>query len=94
MSITIDERIPGMTDAQFENLAANAIRLATSGTPAQRAEAERLKPIIAAETEVRSARKTEARKEAAEKRKTTASAKRKAKKESIPVDELNASNDI
>jgi hypothetical protein len=42
----IDDRIGGMTDKELENLNENAARLAKSGSPAQRAEADRLLPII------------------------------------------------
>jgi hypothetical protein len=51
--MTIDTRIPEFTDKELENLHDNAVRLAQSGKPAQKAEAERLLPLIAVELEVR-----------------------------------------
>ena len=51
--MTIEERIPELTDKEIENLHDNALRLSTSGKPAQQAEATRLLPIIAAAIETR-----------------------------------------
>lgn len=51
--MTIEERIPEMTDKELENLRVNAERLAQSGAPKQQAEAARLLPIIAAAAETR-----------------------------------------
>ncbi len=51
--MTIEERIPEMTDKELENLRVNAERLAQSGSPKQQAEAARLLPIIAAASETR-----------------------------------------
>jgi hypothetical protein len=56
--MTIDERIPEFTDKELENLQENALRLSTSGKPAQQAEAARLLPIIAAAMETRRASRT------------------------------------
>jgi hypothetical protein len=44
---TLDERIPLMSETELNNLSANAARLQASGTPAQKAEAARLAPLIA-----------------------------------------------
>jgi hypothetical protein len=44
--MAIDDRIPEMTDKELDNLRENAERLAQSGSPAQKAEAARLLPII------------------------------------------------
>jgi hypothetical protein len=44
--MTIEERIPQLTDNELENLRSNAVRLSTTGAPAQKAEAARLLPII------------------------------------------------
>lgn len=44
--MAIDDRIPEMTDKELDNLRVNAERLAQSGSPAQKAEAARLAPII------------------------------------------------
>jgi hypothetical protein len=52
-SMTIEERIPEFTDKELENLHDNAVRLSTSGKPAQQAEAARLLPIITAALDAR-----------------------------------------
>jgi hypothetical protein len=51
--VTIEERIPEMTDKELENLRGNAERLVQSGSAKQQAEAARLLPIIEAATEAR-----------------------------------------
>jgi hypothetical protein len=56
----IDDRIGGMTDKELENLHDNAVRLSKAGAPAQRAEAERLLPIINTAREGRAAAAREA----------------------------------
>jgi len=53
--VTIEERIPEMTDKELENLRVNAERLAQSGASKQQVEAARLLPIIAAAVEERRA---------------------------------------
>lgn len=53
--MSIDARIPEMTDKELDNLQANAQRLAQSGSPAQKAEAARLLPIIEAASQTRRA---------------------------------------
>lgn len=42
----IDQRIPDLSDKELEQLHANAVRLAQSGTPAQRQQAEQLLPLL------------------------------------------------
>jgi hypothetical protein len=54
--VPIEESIPGMADKDLAMLRSNAVRLAASGTPAQREAAERLMPLIEAELEARRAR--------------------------------------
>jgi hypothetical protein len=54
--MSIDERIPGYSDKELASLRDNVQRLALAGTIPQRAEAERLMPLIDAETETRKAR--------------------------------------
>ena len=49
----IEERIPDLSDKELENLHANAVRLAESGTDRQRAQAERLLPLLSAAVEER-----------------------------------------
>lgn len=44
--MTIEDRIPEMTDKELENLHGNATRLAQAGASKQQAEAIRLLPII------------------------------------------------
>ncbi len=51
----IDQRIPDLSDKELENLHANAVRLAQSGTPAQREQAESLLPLLGAALEGRKA---------------------------------------
>jgi hypothetical protein len=46
-------RLADLSDKELEDLHGNAIRLAQSGTGAQRAEAERLLPVIGREVEAR-----------------------------------------
>jgi hypothetical protein len=54
--MSIDERIPGLSDKELATLRANAERLAVSGTVQQRTEAERLLPLVDAELLERKAR--------------------------------------
>jgi hypothetical protein len=54
--MAIDERIPGYSDKELGSLRDNVQRLAQSGSTAQRAEAERLMPLIDAELAARKAR--------------------------------------
>lgn len=53
--MAIDERIAGYSDKELASLCANAQRLALSGTPKQRAEAQRLMPLVEAEIAARKA---------------------------------------
>ncbi|MDP3738382.1 MAG: hypothetical protein Q8R02_13385 [Hyphomonadaceae bacterium] len=46
--MTIEDRIPEMTDKELDNLHANATRLSTATASKQQAEAVRLLPIIEA----------------------------------------------
>ena len=54
--MAIDERIPGYSDKELASLHDNVRRLAQTGSTAQRAEAERLMPLIDAELAARKAR--------------------------------------
>jgi len=56
----IDQRIPDLSDQELENLHANAVRLAQSGTVRQRRQAETLLPLIGAEAEKRRASRAKA----------------------------------
>jgi hypothetical protein len=51
----IDQRIPDLSDKELEKLHANAVRLAQSGAPAQRQQAEELLPLLGAAMETRAA---------------------------------------
>lgn len=51
----IDQRIPDLSDKELESLHANAVRLAQSGTAAQREHAEELLPLLGAALEERRA---------------------------------------
>jgi len=75
----IDQRIADLSDKELENLHGNAIRLAQSGSPGQRSEAERLLPLIGAEVEQRSHTRSVAMADARQKRRDAASAARKSK---------------
>lgn len=46
--MSIEGRIPNLSDKELENLHSNAIRLAQSGAPLQRLQAEELLPLLAA----------------------------------------------
>lgn len=54
--MSIDERIPVLTDKELASLQDNAVRLAQSGSAKQMAESERLMPLIVAEFAERKAR--------------------------------------
>lgn len=69
----IEQRIPDLSDKELESLHANAVRLAQSGTEAQRRQAEDLLPRLGAAMEARRAARAE---ETAQRRRATT--KRKA----------------
>lgn len=54
--MSIDERIAGYSDKELAILRENAERLALSGSAKQKAEAERLMPLVDAELAERKAR--------------------------------------
>jgi hypothetical protein len=62
--MTIDERIPALTDKELASLQDNAVRLALSGSAKQKSESERLMPLIDAELAERKARAPAPRKTA------------------------------
>lgn len=72
----LDSRIPEFSDKELENLQGNAVRLSQSGTDKQKAEAERLLPIIAAEMETRGKAKAIATREKLAAAKESRAAKR------------------
>jgi hypothetical protein len=51
--MTIEDRLPHLTDSELGNLHDNAVRLSRSGEGAMKAEAERILPMIDAEVENR-----------------------------------------
>jgi hypothetical protein len=63
--MAIDERIAGYSDKELATLRDNVVRLAQSGSVQQKAEAERLMPLVDAELAERKARKAPARKQKA-----------------------------
>jgi hypothetical protein len=67
--IGIEHRLPELSDKELEALHANAVRLAQSGTAAQRDAAEGLLPHIGGEMERRAAASASAR---SQKRRETA----------------------
>jgi hypothetical protein len=77
-AVEINERVPGLSDKQLESLHANALRLASRGTPKQQQQAEELLPLLQTEMEQRKIAKTAVQ---ADKRKAAvrAPAPRKAK---------------
>ncbi len=75
--MSIDERIPSLSDKELASLKDNAARLGLSGSVRQKSESERLTPLIDAELAERKARAPAPRKPAA--RKTAAKAKVKVK---------------
>ena len=58
---SVEDKIPAMTDSGLLNLQANAQRAVESGSEHQKAEAERLLPIIAVAVEERAAARAEER---------------------------------
>lgn len=66
--MAIDQRLPDLSDGELESLHANAVRLAQSGAPQQRRQAEELLPLIGAVIEerrhVRAAQALQARRSA------------------------------
>lgn len=80
MSEQIDQRIPDMSDKELENLHANAVRLAQSGTQQQREQAERLLPLLSATLDERRTAKLAAQ---AETRRTAVRKKAAAKPKKV-----------
>jgi hypothetical protein len=76
--MSIEERIPELSNAELANLRANATRLEQTGTPRQQIDAANLLPLVDAELARRRAqapaprpRKAAAKPKAAPKRKVT-----------------------
>lgn len=67
--MSIDQRIPDLSDKELDTLHANAVRLADSGTVMQRQQADNLLPLIGAEMDTR--RQAKAAIAAAKPRRTT-----------------------
>jgi hypothetical protein len=72
--MSIEDRIPSLTDKELASLQENATRLALSGSAKQKADCERVLPLIDAELAERKARAPApaARKTAAKKAKAKA----------------------
>lgn len=77
----MDQRIPDLSDRELETLHANAIRLAQSGTPKQKQQAESLLPLLGETVEARRVTRAQA---ALERKRSTP--KRKAKAIVAPAD--------
>jgi hypothetical protein len=75
----IDSRIADLSDKELEDLHGNAIRLAQSGAGAQRAEAERLLPIIGAEVQRRARKRSVAMHDIREQKREAAAKSRRKK---------------
>ncbi len=67
--MSIDERIPALSDKELSSLKDNAARLGLSGSVRQKAESERLTPLIDAELAERKARAPTPRKAPVRKKK-------------------------
>ncbi|MFT3722664.1 MAG: hypothetical protein QM773_03675 [Hyphomonadaceae bacterium] len=76
---TIDERIPQMSEPELANLQANATRLVASGTPAQKAEAQRILPMVTSALEASRVAKSAAQQKAMSDRREAMAAARKKK---------------
>jgi len=59
--VEIDQRIPDLSDKELESLHANAVRLAESGSVAQKQQSERLLPLLVATLEERKLAKAAAK---------------------------------
>lgn len=81
----IEDRIPAMTDKELENLLANATRVMQAGGK-QKAEAERLIPLVEAAMADRKVRKAEELVETKKVRQAAATEKRARKKASAARD--------
>ncbi len=57
--MAVDERIASYSDKELANLRENIVRLAETGSAKQKAEAERLMPLVDAERAERKARAPE-----------------------------------
>lgn len=77
--MAIDDRIPQMSEPELLNLQANATRLITSGSAPQKAEAERIMPLVEAALETARAAKSVAQQKAKADRKEAMTATRKRK---------------
>ena len=75
--MALDDRIPQMTETELANLRDNALRLTQSGGPQQKAEAERLLPLIATALASLKVAKSEALQKQKLERKEAATATRK-----------------
>ena len=74
----IDDRIPQMSEPELANLQANAMRLAASGTAVQKAEAQRILPLVATALEASRIAKSAAQQKAqADRREAMAVARKK-----------------
>jgi len=93
---TLDERIPEMSETELNNLSANAQRLLVSGSAPQKAEAERLLPLIAdalVNARASKAAETATKKVARQKEMADARAKRTARRKAEKEEALSGADD-
>jgi hypothetical protein len=88
--VPIDDRIPQMSEPELSNLEANAMRLAGSGTAAQKAEAERILPLVRTALETSRAAKSAAQQKASADRRETLAAARKKKSDAAKAKKAEA----
>lgn len=93
---TLDEQIPLMSETELNNLSANATRLLASGTAPQKAEAERLMPLIAealVNAKANKAAETATKKVARQKEMADARAKRTARRKAEKEEALSRADE-
>ncbi len=86
----IDDRIPQMSEPELSNLQANATRLIASGTAAQKAEAERILPLVKSALEASRVAKSAAQQKASADRREAMAAARKKKSEAAKAKKAEA----
>jgi hypothetical protein len=89
--VPLDDRIPQMSETELLNLEVNATRLKASGSAPQKAEAQRILPLVAAALVVARANKSEAMQKAKAERREAADASRKKKAASKKAEQAERS---
>lgn len=88
----IDDRIPQMSEPELSNLQANATRLIASGNAAQKAEAERILPLVKTALEASRAAKSAAQQKAASDRREAMATARKKKSDAAKARKAEAAD--